>query len=456
MARKRIIPMALFTLLLGWSPWLGARETTPDFSPLPQESQLPTAMHSAMDTLPRITVGPEDADLIGSDNRVLQAAVDYVAALGGGLVEIRAGEYLMHDSLHLRSNVTIRGDKGKTVLRKADSVVSALALDGDFGEEQITVEDREGFAVGYGVAVWDDRAGGFHTTVARITGQSGPTFSIDKPLMADCMVSHHAQAATVFPVVSAYDAEGLRIEDLAVEGNKAGNVHLNGCRGAGIFLYRAHGAVVQRCTVRGYNGDGISFQQSNDVLVSDCISEDNASLGIHPGSGSQRPAVRRCTARKNGTDGLYLCWRVRHGLFEDNTLAENGQFGISIGHKDSDNLLRRNVVRLNQQHGIFFRHESLGMAPHRNRLVDNLIENNGGAEIRIRGTVNGLVFRDNVIRDRRAEEAGARNVGIQIDETVGPVILESNTIETSVLVDDRRPPERSGASSVALPGSVEN
>ena len=413
-------------------------------------------MHSAMDTRAQITVGPDDADLIGRDNRVLQAAVDYVAALGGGLVELRAGAYLMRDSLHLRPNVTVRGDKDKTILRKANGAVSALALDGDFGEEQITLEDREGFAVGYGVAVWDDRAGGFHTTVARITGRSGHTFSIDKPLMADCMVSNHAQAATVFPVVSAYDAVGIRIEGLVIEGNKAGNVHLNGCRGAGIFLYRAHGAVVQGCTVRGYNGDGISFQQSNDVTVSDCISEDNASLGIHPGSGSQRPVVRRCTARRNGTDGLYLCWRVRHGLFEDNTLEENGQFGISIGHKDSDNLLRRNVIRLNQQHGIFFRNESLGMAPHRNRLESNFIEDNGGAEIRIRGTVNGLVFKNNVIRDERTEEAGGRNVGIQIDETVGPVTLESNTIETSVLVDDRRPAERSGARGVTLPGSVED
>ena len=44
--------------------------------------------------------------------------------------------------------------------------------------------------------------------------------------------------------------------------------------------------------MRGYNGDGISFQQSNDVTVVDCISEDNTDLGFHPGSGSQRPVLR--------------------------------------------------------------------------------------------------------------------------------------------------------------------
>ncbi len=433
MARTSIASILFLTFIFCIA---ASANATIDFSPRPEERQLPTAMHSAMDRLPRITVGRKEADLIGADNRVLQAAVDYVAALGGGLVEVGAGEYLMHDSLHLRPNVTVRGVKGQTVLRKAPGVVSALVLDGDFGEQQITVADPNGFAVGYGVAVWDDRAGGFHTTVARITGQKGHTFSIDKPLMADCMVGNHAKAATVFPVVSAHHAQGARIEDVTIDGNKADNVSLNGCRGAGIFLYGSHGMVIQGCTIRGYHGDGISFQQSNDVTVSDCLSEDNADLGLHPGSGSQRPIVRRCVARRNGTDGLFLCWRVRHGLFEDNVLKDNGRFGISIGHKDSDNLLRRNVVRANKEHGVFFRNESLGMAPHRNRLEENVIENNGGAEIRIRGEVNDLVFRNNVIRDDRPQE---RNVGIQIDETVGPIVLEGNTIETPIAIDDRRP-----------------
>ena len=104
-----------------------------DFAPRTDERQLPYAMHSEMTERPTITVGRAGTDLIGADNRVLQAAVDYVAGLGGGTVEIGEGEYLMHDSLHLRSNITVRGRKGKTILRKADAAVSRLALDGDFG-----------------------------------------------------------------------------------------------------------------------------------------------------------------------------------------------------------------------------------------------------------------------------------------------------------------------------------
>jgi hypothetical protein len=415
-----------------------------DFSPRPDERQVARRMHSAMELGPRIRVGIADADIIGADNRVLQAAVDYVAGLGGGTVEIGPGEFMMHDSLHLRSLVTLRGTPGRTVLRMAEGSVSPLALDGDYGEEQITVADPRGFDVGKGVAIWDSNANGFHTTVARITGRRGNTFSIDRPLNADCMVNHQARAATVFPVVSGYDIESARVEHLTIEGNKDQNVHLNGCRGAGIYLYRASGTVIDHCAVRNYHGDGISFQQSNDVTVTSCRSEHNASLGIHPGSGSQRPTVRGCVARNNGEDGLFLCWRVRHGLFEDNLLEANGRFGISIGHKDTDNLLRRNHVRDNHQDGICFREESLGMAGHRNRLESNIIENNGAtsdvAGIRIRGETQDIVLKDNQIRDTRAAGSQRQHIGVQIESKVGPVTFESNSIDAKTPVKDLRPP----------------
>jgi hypothetical protein len=413
-----------------------------DFAPPREEQQLPKRMHSAMKSLPKITVGQSNSDLTGSDNRVLQAAVDYIGALGGGTVEIGAGTYMMRDSLHMRSNVTVRGIPKKTVLKKAEAVTSPLVRDGDFGEEQVTVKDPAGFEVGYGVTIKDKNSGGFHTTVARITGRNGNTFSFDRPLNADCMVGNGASAATVFPVISGYDVEGCHLEGLAIDGNKENNPHLNGCRGAGIFLYRGFGTVIQDCIVRNYNGDGISFQQSNDVVVRNCISEHNASLGLHPGSGSQRPRIESCYARRNGEDGLFLCWRVRHGVFQDNVLEGNGRFGISIGHKDSDNLLARNQIRLNAEAGVCFRAESEAMAGHRNRLEENVIENNGITKevpgIRVRGETNDLQFAGNIIRDTRSESERKQTVGVLIEEKAGNVVLENNSIEAANQIVDKR------------------
>jgi parallel beta-helix repeat protein len=435
------IRLAACLSLFHWSFSCLAEETI-DLSPLPAEQQLPRAMHSAMQDLPTITVGRENADIIGSDQRALQAAVDYVAGLGGGTVEIGAGEFTMHDSLHVRPFVTVRGIKDKTILRKDKAAISKLGVDGDYGEEQITLTNPDGFTIGQGVTIRDKHAGGFHVTVARITGRSGNRFSIDTPLRSDYMVENGGEAVTIFPVVSGVNAEGARIENLIIEGNKDENVFVDGCRGGGIYLYRGFGVVIRNCTVRNYNGDGISFQQSNDVVVEDCICDSNAGLGLHPGSGSQRATVRRNLAKLNGQDGLFLCWRVRHGLFESNILENNGRFGISIGHKDSDNLLRDNQVRSNREDGIHFRKETVGMAGHRNRIEDNVIEDNGekatAAGIRVRGATNGLVFRNNVIRDRRSKDQRQQAVGILIEEDAGPVELEGNTIEAAKEIEDRR------------------
>jgi polygalacturonase len=395
------------------------------------------------DDVPTVRVGHSNSDILGSDNRALQAAVDYVSSLGGGVVEIGPGEYRMADSLHLRSFITVRGTPGKTVLRKDDGTASPLAVDGDYGEYQITLAHPEGFAVGGGISVWDKNAHGFHVTVARITGRRGNTFTIDHSLLSDCVTADGGQAATVFPIVSACDVEGVRIEDLTIEGNRDHNVLMDGCRGGGIYLYRAPRATITRCRIQNYNGDGISFQQSDDVTVTDCVSEHNANLGLHPGSGSQRPTVRNCVARDNGADGLFLCWRVRHGLFEDNLLEANGRYGISIGHKDTDNLLRRNRVLANHEDGVYFRNEPEGLAGSRNRLVDNLIENNGidhdVSGIRVRGQTCDLLFQSNHIRDTRSPAARHQTAGVRLDDQVGAVNLDHNEIEGLIpLRDDRR------------------
>jgi len=433
--------MTLLLVSLSLPPGLRAADGAPTEPPSPHR-QLPQAMHGPMTTRPRVAVGLRDADITGADNRALQAAVDYIASLGGGTVEIGPGEFQMRDSLHLRSHVTLRGQGAQTILRKAASVSSPLEIDGDYGEEQITLKNPDGFQVGDGVAVWDKNANGFHTTVARLTGRYGSTFALSLPLNADCMVSDGAQAATVFPVISGCHLEGVRIEAVTIEGSKNENVALNGCRGGGILLYRCPGAVISQCTVRRYHGDGISFQQCNDVQVLECVSEENASLGLHPGSGSQRPQVRGCTARGNGEDGLFLCWRVKHGTFEDNTLEGNGRFGISIGHKDTDNLLRGNRVIGNREDGICFRNETEGMAGHRNRVENNLIENNGAsrnaAGIRVRGETGDLVFKGNTIRDTRPAGDRRQTAGILLEQNVGPVQLDGNTIDAVTPIEDAR------------------
>ena len=385
----------------------------------------------------KITVGVKNAAIVGSDSLALQAAVDYVSGLGGGTVCIGAGVYEMEDSLHLRSNVTVIGAGEDTVLRKRNGYLSPLVTDGDYGEEQITVVDGSGFKVGMGVTVADDRSGGFHTTVGTIIARVDEnTFIINNPLQADCMVYNNAIAKNTFPILSAYYAENIRIEGVTVDGNRANNAHLNGCRGAGIFFYRVNDSHIQNCTVRDYNGDGFSFQQSNNISIENCVSHHNEGLGFHPGSGSQCPTILNNAAYENRDDGLFLCWRVRHGIFEGNELRSNGRYGISIGHKDSDNLLRGNTVIGNVNHGIYFRDEPEYTGGHRNRLEKNKVYNNGtngeGSGIYIDGETNDTEIVGNEIGNQSEVGDSTQRFGVVIGAKAKRVKLEGNRLERNL------------------------
>lgn len=73
-----------------------------------------------------IRVGITQGDLQGDDHRALQAAVDYVARLGGGTVHIGPGQYRMRNALTLRDNFRICGVPGKTIL--AGSICSDATI----------------------------------------------------------------------------------------------------------------------------------------------------------------------------------------------------------------------------------------------------------------------------------------------------------------------------------------
>ena len=51
-----------------------------------------------------ITVGSKEADLVGASDRVIQAAVDYVARRRGGTVRVLPGTYRLRNSIFLQSN----------------------------------------------------------------------------------------------------------------------------------------------------------------------------------------------------------------------------------------------------------------------------------------------------------------------------------------------------------------
>ncbi|MDP6503301.1 MAG: right-handed parallel beta-helix repeat-containing protein [Planctomycetota bacterium] len=379
-----------------------------------------------------ISVGQVEGDFIGNDNGALQAAVEAATEKGGGTVVIGPGSYDMHDSLHLSSNVTIRGSGEKTVLRKTAIVKSGLSADLGYGHFDVSLAEPDRFRVGMGVHIKDKNSGGFYTTVATLTWREEDRFGISRFLNHDYSRKNECTVRSVYPIISGYHLENVAIENLSIDGNRDENEYLNGCRGGGIFLLQAGKVSIRGVAIRRYNGDGISFQQTSDVHIEDCICEGNNGHGLHPGSGSVRPVMRRVRCTDNENDGIFYCLRVSFSLTEECDLRNNGGVGISVGGRDTDHLIRNNHIEANGGNGLFFRPGDEAMAGHRchfegNRLIGNCVKKNQG-EIFIDGATQDVHLLNNSILP--AAHDGRRAIGIVVGKEASKIVACGNEIDS--------------------------
>src|SRR5690606_12587836 len=100
-----------------------------------------------------ITVGPKDADLVGSDDKVIQAAIDYVARLGAGTVKLLPGTFTLRNSIYLPSRLRLIGSGADTIITKGPSETVAISADSDWYDQEITLTEAADFRVGDGVTI---------------------------------------------------------------------------------------------------------------------------------------------------------------------------------------------------------------------------------------------------------------------------------------------------------------
>jgi polygalacturonase len=388
-----------------------------------------------MPAMLEVTVGPRKCRFTGSDHLALQAAVDYVEKLGGGTVRVAEGVYRMGNSLFLRSGVSLSGAGAGTVLRKGSSAVTRLKDDTDWYSHTVRVKDPGIFSVGGGILLRgkSPHLGNDQCVKRTVTGIEGDTLRIDKDPRLNFWIDAEAEAATLFPVVTGDCVNDILIEGLTIDGNRAESGHLDGNYGGGLFIQDCDRITVRDVITRDNNGDGMSWQVCDDVTVERCQSLNNADLGLHPGSGSQRPVVRDCVIRGCNV-GFFFCWGVKNGVVEGNIIEDSGSVGISIGHRDTDNVVRNNQVRRSGKHGVLFReHPVKERDPHRNLFEGNLIEDSGNkgecVAIEMLGKAKGVALVGNRIVDTRRRSKARSRIGLRIGAGIRGLKLTGSLFE---------------------------
>jgi hypothetical protein len=394
-----------------------------------------------------LTVGQEKGDLQGNDDKIIQAGIEYLHRLGGGILEILPGTYDMNNALYLQQDITLRGSGDNTILRKSDGVVTSIVRDMDWYEYAVQVEDVKGFISGGGIMLRsriDSSDWAFHVFRSTIKRIEGDVLFLDNMPYENFWVQEDVSASTIFPVITAAEhTDNVIIEDIVLDGNKAHNELINGNYAGAVFIQNCDRWRFQNVTAQNYNGDGYSFQVCDDIHFYNCKSLDNSGLGFHPGSGSQRPVFKECTSTGNDL-GIFFCWGVSHGLAENCMLANNRRYGISIGHRDTDNLITGCKIENNGEVGIYFREPS-GVnnfrAGNRNTITDCEIVNNGknrtGTGIDIGWEIEDISMKNNLIGNTNGQKN--QQTGIRINEKAQRITLEENTFTNSpVEIEDQR------------------
>lgn len=388
-----------------------------------------------------VSVGTDKGDIVGSSDKALQAAIDYIAGKGGGTVRILPGTFTLRNALHLPSKVRLLGSGPETIITKGASETVALSEDSDWYDQEITLEQSADFQVGDGIVLVtkNPNTGSQDVLKRTLVARSGNRFKLNQGLRKNYWLSGKPTASSLFPLLTSEHTKNVVIENLTLDGNRKNNTNLNGNYGGCIFLQDCNRYTIRNVTTRNYNGDGISFQICHDVKIENCHSHDNADLGVHPGSGSQRPLIVNSRFENNHI-GLFWCWGVKYGLAEKNQFTGNN-FGMSIGHNDTDNIMRENLIANSGKVGILFRDDTRGKNfwANRNTVVKNKIINSGAAEgvaIDITGKTSDLVITDNaIIEDRNPMQ----RTGIRIGPDAGKIKLADNKITGFMKsIDDQR------------------
>jgi hypothetical protein len=389
-----------------------------------------TRQKSVEALLPTVTVGT-DGMFKGNDHFAIQGAIDYVARFGGGTVRVQPGHYRLGNTVTLPDSVVLQGSGQDTVLEKLPCRTTELTEDNDGCHWFISVRDTTGFAVGDGITISSINSvggGEWHHSLHTICGIEANRIYLDRLASIPHWVEGQAKVTSIHSLIEARDSRNSVIRDLTLHGNKSQNNWLDGNYGAAIYLRNAENIHIHDVQIDNFNGDGISWQICHDVRVERCTIENMATLGLHPGTGSQRPQMYHNTIR-NCHDGIYWCWDVNHGIARENVVQSCVQHGITIGHRDTDNTISFNTVEDCGGAGIFFRPERTpNRTAHRTLIEGNSVKcpadtpNALGISV-VRG-VHNTVLRNNTIVLCGQPSKNA----IVIDESAVETIEENNTV----------------------------
>ena len=299
----------------------------------------------------------------------IQAAIDALPPQGGEVV-LPEGEFIIRKSLRLRSGVLLRGQGAKTVLALPSPLVHAkLTQPIREGDTELVVDDASGFTPGMEISVTSSptRMLAFFTRTTPdakqlylpyiqvfVAAVKDNRIKISAPLSNSLKAAEAGNdVANFFPMIFAQHVSEVEVRDLEIVGRDEESLDIRGdYMAAAITFLDATRSKICNVTVRGWKGDGFSFQLGENNLFTECQALNartpNAK-GFHPGSVQNESIITRCVADGCQGPGLFFCREVKFSVMGNSILNNNGEMvgGFSAFY-DNHNVCNRNYGENNK------------------------------------------------------------------------------------------------------------
>ena len=365
------------------------------------------ALVSPRITKSTISVGGSGADIGGFTSQTIQLAVDAVAKTGG-TVKLTPGVFAIKSPVRMKPGVNLVGSGKETILKRTKGFQTKFVVDADYGELKLTVEKADGFEIGMKVQVTDEENSScWNVSTAFITDIQDEIIYVDRGMIRDYRSDKNGLVSNASSVIDVIEASDVTIANLVTDGNRAENFFADGCNNAGIIVIRSKNVTIDNVHVKDFNGEGISWQITENVTVKNSEISGSGNTGLHPGTGSPFTVIENNNIHHNDRDGLFICWRVYESRISGNKMHDNGRFGICTGHKDTDVLFLNNHVFSNGSDGINLRGEREANAPHRNTFDGNIIENNKGFGFSVNSPAKDLILKNNQFKSQAGTQKAA-------------------------------------------------
>ena len=339
------------------------------------------------------------------------------------------GTYRLRNAVYLQSNVRLLGSGADTILIKEPSRTTQarrglrLVRPGDHPGRRHGLRGRRRRLP----ARPQPAHGGADRHQADAGGPLGQPLQARPALRENLWLMGEATASTLFPILTGEHVADVAIENLSLDGNKANNDNLDGNYAGCIFLQDCNRVHIRK-------RDRPQLQRRRHQLadlprrpVEDCHSHDHAGLGLHPGSGSQRPIIRGNRLERNDI-GLFFCWGVRGGLAEKNRIAGNRRRHLDRPPRHRQPHPRQRHPRQRQgrrpvppraRQGVRPAPQPAGEQPHRRQRPRGRRRHRHPGRGR-----GGDARRQHAAREPRA----GRPVGVRIGAKVGKVEMKDNRV----------------------------